>query len=141
MSTEISIVVVTVVMGVLTLAAIYAGRGIRSLQAVIKDFIEQKYQELPIDLRARLDEAVALATQFVEFLDQEGRLSEFIQHEIVDKSKEKLYLAVDLAIERVEDFIYQELGVRVDIPEDQVIMLIETYILNNPDEFNHDEPG
>lgn len=94
---------------------------------------------LPDDIEFLISQAVQYATLFVEKVDQEGHLGQFFD-EIKNKSEQKLELAVDVAAERLEDyintfFIERGIDVTVDIPEGFIKDVIQRYVWQNPDLF------
>lgn len=94
---------------------------------------------LPDQLEFLIMQAVQYATLFVEKVDTEGHLDQFFD-EIKDKSAQKLELAVDVASERLEEYItafFLERGIElnVDIPEGFIKDVIQRYVWQNPNLF------
>lgn len=94
---------------------------------------------LPDDIEFLISQAAQYAALFVEKVDTEGHLNLFFE-EIKDKSAQKLDLAVEVASERLEEYInrfFNERGIElnVDIPEEFIKDVIQRYVWQNPDLF------
>lgn len=128
---------VGILMVVLTAGLAWLGSQLVALKRKVDAEGEQWLRDvLPDEVEAVLDDAVRTATAYIEALDRDGRLTELVG-EITDKAKQKLYAAVEMVIEWTETRIEETTGVHIDIPEDQVIALIERYIFENPDLFDY----
>lgn len=127
---------VGILMVILTAGLAWVGSQLVALKRRIDAEGEQWVRDiLPDEVEAVLEDAVRTATTYIEALDRDGRLTELVG-EITDKAKQKLYTAVKLVIEWSELRIEETTGIHIDIPEDQVIALIERYIFENPELFN-----
>lgn len=94
---------------------------------------------LPDQLELFIAQAAKYAALFVERVDTEGHLDQFFD-EIKDKGQQKLELAIDVASERLENYIelfFLERGITVDIdvPEEFIKDVIQRYVWENPDLF------
>lgn len=94
---------------------------------------------IPDQIEYYIEQAVQYAALFVERVDEQGHLSQFFD-EIKNKSEQKLELAVDVAVERLETyinelFVQKGIDVVIDIPESFIKDVIQRYVWQNPDLF------
>lgn len=89
---------------------------------------------LPDELERIVESAVHTATMFVERLDLEDELQDWLE-DVVDKSEAKLVLAIELAAEQIEARVRAVTGRTIDIPEDTLIALVRNHVFENPDLF------
>jgi hypothetical protein len=88
---------------------------------------------LPLEVQKIVEDAVKFGSEFVELLDAKGELTKYIG-EVLVKSRAKLDLATDFAVEYVENILKQS-GLEVDIDEEEIKKLIQKYVWENPDLF------
>lgn len=105
--------------------------------------LKGKTNQFLVDLLPKLhpiiQDAIKFAALFVEKLDRDGVLSEWVG-EIREKGEQKLNLAVDIAVEKAEEMLeawFASIGltVNIDIPEQVIKDLIQKYVLENPELF------
>lgn len=94
---------------------------------------------IPDQIEYYIEQAVQYAALFVERVDEQGHLGQFFD-EIKNKSAQKLELAVDVAVERLETyinelFVQKGIDVVIDIPESFIKDVIQRYVWQNPDLF------
>ena len=94
---------------------------------------------IPDQIEYYIEQAVQYAALFVERVDEQGHLGQFFD-EIKNKSEQKLELAVDVAVERLETyinelFVQKGIDVVIDIPESFIKDVIQRYVWQNPDLF------
>ena len=94
---------------------------------------------LPQELRNLINQVAYDVAVYVEQIDVNDKLPEIVG-DIWDKSKQKLALAVEIAIARIEFYLQTTYGLTIDIPEDVIIELIEKNILENPEIFGARKP-
>ena len=120
--------------------AIFVGLTVLWYYLRNRDAVPDAILELiPDQIEYYIEQAVQYAALFVERVDQEGHLGQFFD-EIKNKSEQKLELAVDVAVERLETyinelFVQKGIDVVIDIPESFINDVIQRYVWQNPDLF------
>lgn len=89
---------------------------------------------LPDELERIIEFAVKNATLFVERLDLEDELEQWVG-EVLDKSEAKLEMAIRLASEQIETQVKAVTGRSITIPVDTLITIVRNYVFDNPDLF------
>lgn len=85
------------------------------------------------ELDALLNSAIDFATKLVEGMDERGQLDQLLI-DLKSKGQVKLDMAVDLAVEYLENMLKQS-GINYNIPEETIKKAIQKYVWDNPDIF------